>query len=275
MPAFSQTGCDPNTSYCGGSTNSGQQLQLPSLQSGAVPGSTSQQNPYETGGGGRGRRNVQRPCAVDGPAGGAELSRQPERAGRPYGSLRRAHVSALLPALLRAGSSDGIPAPGLFVGGPDAAHLWSEALSPESQHLCAGRPGAGNVELRGGPGRSVADPRLGPDEFQFRGDGGPRRDGLHPACGRNSRGRRSLRGRAADGQRRHRADLQEFRSVGEPGTTSPDPHLCHRAGEIPRQLHGELAQHAGERNVCHGRSGAAGFDAAHPVTPQWNDDHGL
>jgi protein involved in polysaccharide export with SLBB domain len=52
LPAFSQTGCDPNTSYCGGNTSSGQQLQLPSLQTGAVPGPTSQQNPYETGGGG-------------------------------------------------------------------------------------------------------------------------------------------------------------------------------------------------------------------------------
>lgn len=55
VPAFSQTGCDPNTSYCGGSTSSGQQLQLPSLQTGAVPGSTTQQqNPYEAGGAGGG-----------------------------------------------------------------------------------------------------------------------------------------------------------------------------------------------------------------------------
>src|SRR3954454_10130170 len=54
LPAFSQTGCDPNTSYCGGSTTNGQQtgLPLPGLQNG-LPGAASQ-NPYGTGGGGYG-----------------------------------------------------------------------------------------------------------------------------------------------------------------------------------------------------------------------------
>jgi protein involved in polysaccharide export with SLBB domain len=51
LPAFSQSGCDPSTSYCGGSTTTGQQLPLPSLQSGGFPGATTQQNPYGTGGG--------------------------------------------------------------------------------------------------------------------------------------------------------------------------------------------------------------------------------
>jgi protein involved in polysaccharide export with SLBB domain len=50
LPAFSQTGCDPSTSYCGGSTTNGQ-IQLPGLQNG-VPNATTQQNPYGTGGGG-------------------------------------------------------------------------------------------------------------------------------------------------------------------------------------------------------------------------------
>jgi protein involved in polysaccharide export with SLBB domain len=46
LPVFSQNGCDPNTSYCGGSTGS----QLPNLQQPTtVPGAT--QNPYGTGGG--------------------------------------------------------------------------------------------------------------------------------------------------------------------------------------------------------------------------------
>ncbi len=50
LPAFSQTGCDPSTSYCGGSTTNGQ-IPLPGLQNG-VSGPTTQQNPYGTGGGG-------------------------------------------------------------------------------------------------------------------------------------------------------------------------------------------------------------------------------
>jgi protein involved in polysaccharide export with SLBB domain len=58
LPAFSQSGCDPNTSYCGGSTTSGQQIQLPSLQNGALPGTGTQQNPYGTGGGYAGGINV-------------------------------------------------------------------------------------------------------------------------------------------------------------------------------------------------------------------------
>jgi protein involved in polysaccharide export with SLBB domain len=52
LPAFSQTGCDPSTSYCGGSTTSGQ-IPLPGLQNG-VSNPTTQQNPYGTGGGGGG-----------------------------------------------------------------------------------------------------------------------------------------------------------------------------------------------------------------------------
>ena len=57
MPAVGQAACDPSTSYCGGSTGSGQQgqgLQLPNLQNGTVPGTTptQQQNPYGNGGGG-------------------------------------------------------------------------------------------------------------------------------------------------------------------------------------------------------------------------------
>jgi protein involved in polysaccharide export with SLBB domain len=51
LPALSQSGCDPNTSYCGGSTTTGQQLQLPPLQGGGLPTGTMQQNPYGTGGG--------------------------------------------------------------------------------------------------------------------------------------------------------------------------------------------------------------------------------
>jgi protein involved in polysaccharide export with SLBB domain len=50
LPALSQSGCDPSTSYCGGSTTNGQQIQLPSLQN-TVPGASTQ-NPYGTGGGG-------------------------------------------------------------------------------------------------------------------------------------------------------------------------------------------------------------------------------
>jgi protein involved in polysaccharide export with SLBB domain len=49
LPARSQSGCDPSTSYCGGTT--GQQLQLPTLPNGGFPGATTQQNPYGTGGG--------------------------------------------------------------------------------------------------------------------------------------------------------------------------------------------------------------------------------
>ncbi len=49
LPALSQSGCDPSTSYCGGSTTTGQQIQLPNLQN-TVPGATTQ-NPYGTGGG--------------------------------------------------------------------------------------------------------------------------------------------------------------------------------------------------------------------------------
>jgi protein involved in polysaccharide export with SLBB domain len=51
LPALSQSGCDPSTSYCGGSTTTGQQLQLPNVQNGGFPGATTQQNPYGTGGG--------------------------------------------------------------------------------------------------------------------------------------------------------------------------------------------------------------------------------
>src|SRR5438105_10455128 len=51
LPAHSQTGCDPSTSFCG-DTGSSQQIQLPSLQQNStVPGATpAQQNPYGTGG---------------------------------------------------------------------------------------------------------------------------------------------------------------------------------------------------------------------------------
>ncbi len=52
LPALSQSGCDPSTSYCGGSTTNGQQIQLPNLQN-TVPGASTQ-NPYGTGGGGGG-----------------------------------------------------------------------------------------------------------------------------------------------------------------------------------------------------------------------------
>jgi protein involved in polysaccharide export with SLBB domain len=59
LAAQSQGGCDPTTSYCGGSSGSGQQIQLPSLQQGAVPGATpTQQNPYGTGGGSAGGTNI-------------------------------------------------------------------------------------------------------------------------------------------------------------------------------------------------------------------------
>ncbi|HEY3988868.1 MAG TPA: SLBB domain-containing protein [Acidobacteriaceae bacterium] len=52
LAAFGQNGCDPTTSYCGGSTTSGQQLQLPTLQNPTVSGTTpgQQQSPYGTGG---------------------------------------------------------------------------------------------------------------------------------------------------------------------------------------------------------------------------------
>jgi protein involved in polysaccharide export with SLBB domain len=56
LPAQSQSGCDPSTSYCGGNTTSGQQIQLPSLQN-TVPGASTQ-NPYGTGGGLGGGINV-------------------------------------------------------------------------------------------------------------------------------------------------------------------------------------------------------------------------
>jgi protein involved in polysaccharide export with SLBB domain len=61
LPALSQTGCDPNTSYCGGSTTTtGQQLQLPGLQNGGFPNA---QNPYGTGGAyGAGGINVSGPA---------------------------------------------------------------------------------------------------------------------------------------------------------------------------------------------------------------------
>ena len=49
LPALSQSGCDPSTSYCGGNATTGQQIQLPNLQN-TVPGATTQ-NPYGTGGG--------------------------------------------------------------------------------------------------------------------------------------------------------------------------------------------------------------------------------
>ncbi|MFL6428049.1 MAG: SLBB domain-containing protein [Acidobacteriaceae bacterium] len=50
-PTFGQA-CDPNTSYCGASSGQqGQQFQLPNLQTGSTPGtSSSQQNPYGVGG---------------------------------------------------------------------------------------------------------------------------------------------------------------------------------------------------------------------------------
>ncbi|HEX6493989.1 MAG TPA: SLBB domain-containing protein [Acidobacteriaceae bacterium] len=68
MPALGQAGCDPNTSYCGGtSSQQGQQLQLPSLQSGSTPGTTSgQQNPYgEAGGAGAGGNLTTVPQSMD------------------------------------------------------------------------------------------------------------------------------------------------------------------------------------------------------------------
>jgi protein involved in polysaccharide export with SLBB domain len=51
LAAQSQSGCDPSTSFCGG-TGSGAQIQLPNLQQqSTVPGSTqTQQNPYGAGG---------------------------------------------------------------------------------------------------------------------------------------------------------------------------------------------------------------------------------
>ena len=52
--ALGQSGCDPSNSFCGGgsSSSTGQQIQLPSLQTSTVPGSTpSQQNPFGTGSG--------------------------------------------------------------------------------------------------------------------------------------------------------------------------------------------------------------------------------
>jgi protein involved in polysaccharide export with SLBB domain len=54
LAAQSQSGCDPTTSYCGGSSGTGQQIQLPSLQqNNTLPGATpTQQNPYGNGGGG-------------------------------------------------------------------------------------------------------------------------------------------------------------------------------------------------------------------------------
>jgi protein involved in polysaccharide export with SLBB domain len=53
LPAFSQMACDPTTSFCGGSSgSSGQQIQLPSLQTGTLPGQTqTQQNPLGNNGG--------------------------------------------------------------------------------------------------------------------------------------------------------------------------------------------------------------------------------
>jgi protein involved in polysaccharide export with SLBB domain len=58
LPALGQAGCDPTTSYCGGGATSGQQIQLPSLQNGNVPGGTSTgQNPYGAGGGNVGGGN--------------------------------------------------------------------------------------------------------------------------------------------------------------------------------------------------------------------------
>jgi protein involved in polysaccharide export with SLBB domain len=55
VPALGQAACDPATSYCGGATGQqGQQLQLPNLQSGTIPGTNPQQNPYGAGGGNAG-----------------------------------------------------------------------------------------------------------------------------------------------------------------------------------------------------------------------------
>jgi protein involved in polysaccharide export with SLBB domain len=59
LAAQSQSGCDPSTSYCGG-TGSGAQIQLPSLQQQTtVPGATqTQQNPYGAGGASGANSNI-------------------------------------------------------------------------------------------------------------------------------------------------------------------------------------------------------------------------
>jgi protein involved in polysaccharide export with SLBB domain len=49
-PAFGQSGCDPSTSFCGGTGSGG--IQLPGLGNSTVPGATpAEQNPYGTSGG--------------------------------------------------------------------------------------------------------------------------------------------------------------------------------------------------------------------------------
>ena len=56
---------------------------------------------------------------------------------------------------------------------------------------------------------------------------------------------------------------KNFDRIGESGATSPHPHLCYRAGALSGQLHGEFAEHAGERDLCHRRPGAAGIVASY------------
>jgi protein involved in polysaccharide export with SLBB domain len=52
LSALGQNGCDPTTSYCGGSTSSSQQLQLPTLQNTPLTGNTpGEQNPFGAGAG--------------------------------------------------------------------------------------------------------------------------------------------------------------------------------------------------------------------------------
>jgi protein involved in polysaccharide export with SLBB domain len=64
LPAFSQTGCDPSTSYCGGSSTTNGQIPLPGLQNG-VSSPTTQQNPYGTGGGGGSNINITGSASMD------------------------------------------------------------------------------------------------------------------------------------------------------------------------------------------------------------------
>jgi protein involved in polysaccharide export with SLBB domain len=72
LPALGQATCDPTTSYCGGNATSGQQIQLPNLQTGNVPGATSAgQNPYGAGASGAAG-------AGGGSAGGGNFTGTPE-----------------------------------------------------------------------------------------------------------------------------------------------------------------------------------------------------
>ena len=127
--------------------------------------------------------------------------------------------------------------------------------------------------LRHRPGRRASDPRLGPDRRRLPRHRRPQRHDQHPARRLGTVAGVRYQDLTGSDPQRDRAQLPQLRSFGDDRSAARGADLRRRPRAAPRQLHGELAHHPGERDLLRRRTIFRGLDARHPAQARQHRGH--